>query len=321
MLEVVFEDSAAGSMSVATGRRNRGGGAFGAIVLCQRDGRQQDGQAPSQAELQRLRQEAEERERQSWAEAVPFEGRREDIVPLSLLLSVGPIDEDGVGPARRSVLEELYPDLEEQSHLEKSLEKSQRGLAVILERAGRGKPFRVWSSSNPDDACGLCWLLEQLRPVGFERLDVTLVRLPEFQARPDGAVVRYAGWGEVEPHQFGRMALAGEKLPTNVIRMMADRWRELRKENAPLRAVLNGRLVSAPETLYDSYILREIDAQEPEFHEAVLIGNVIGKCRLGIGDGWIAHRVEQFIRGGLLEPVTEAKPDGPSYRRILRKRA
>lgn len=316
MLEVVFEDSAAGGMSAAIGWTGRVGGAFGPVVLCRRDG-----QTPSRAELRRLRQEMEARERRSWAEAAPLEGRREDIVPLSLLLSVGPIDESGIGPARRSVLEALYPDFEEQGYLEKSLEKARQGLAAILERAGRGEPLRVWSSRSPDDACGLCWLLEQLRPLGFETLDVTLVRLPEFQARPDGAVVRYAGWGEVEPHQFGRMALSGERLPVNAVRMMADRWRELRRENAPLRAVLNGRLVSAPETLYDFWILREIAAQEAEFHEAVLIANVIGKHRLGIGDGWIAHRVEQFIRDGLLEPVTEARPGGPRYRRILRKRA
>lgn len=315
MLEVVFEDSAAGSMSAAIGWTGRTGGAFGPVVLCQRDR-----QTPSRAEIRRLRQEMEVRERRSRVDAVPLEGRREDIVPLSLLLSVGPIDEDGVGPARRSVLEALYPDFEEQRHLEKVLEKSRQGLAAILERAGQGEPIRVWSSRNPDDACGLCWLIAQLRPVGFEALDVTLVRLPEFQARPDGTVVQYAGWGEVEPHRFGRMALSGEKLPVNAIRMMADHWGTLRRENAPLRAVLNGRLVSAPETLYDSWIFREIAAQEPEFREAVLIGNVIGKYRLGIGDGWIARRVEQFIRDGLLEPVTEAKPGDPHYRRILRRR-
>lgn len=311
MLEVVFEESAAGSMSAAIGRTGRTGGIFGAVV-CQRSG-----QTPSRAEIRRLRQEMEARERQAWAEAVPLEGRREDVVSLSLLLSIGPIDEDGIGPARRAVLEDLCPDRAE--NLERVLEKSRRGLSTLLERAGQGEPIRVWSSRGPDDACGLCWLMEQLRPVGFEALDVTLVRLPEFQARPDGTVVQYAGWGAVEPHQFGRMALSGEKIPVNAIRMMADHWGALRRENAPLRAVLNGRLVSAPETLYDFWILREIAAQEPEFREAVLIGNVIGKYRLGIGDDWIARRVEQFIRDGLLEPVTEAKPGAPHYRRTLRR--
>ena len=139
--------------------------------------------------------------------------------------------------------------------------------------------------------------------------------------RPDGAVVQYVGWGEVEPYQFGRMALSGEKLPVNAMRMMADRWKQLQQENAPLRAVLNGRLVSAPESLYDSYILREIAAQGQEFNGAMVVGNVLGKYRLGIGDGWVAWRMEQFIREGLIEPVTPVERDWPSYRRVFRKGA
>lgn len=141
MLEVVFETNAAGGMSIAIGRTGRIGGAFGAVVY------QRDGQKPSRAEVRRLQREVEAREWQAWAEAVPLEGRREDIVPLSLLLSVGSIDEDGIGPARRAVLKELYPDLGEE--LEKLLEKSRQGLAAILERAGQGEPLRVWSSCAP----------------------------------------------------------------------------------------------------------------------------------------------------------------------------
>lgn len=97
---------------------------------------------------------------------------------------------------------------------------------------------------------------------------------------------------EVEPYRFGEMALLGEKLPANLLRSLASRWEELRRENATLRAVLNGALVSVPDTLYDACILRELEKQEDEFMEARLIGQVLGKYRLGIGDAWIAllHR-------------------------------
>lgn len=132
-------------------------------------------------------------------------------------------------------------------------------------------------------------------------------------------VVQYTGWGEIEPYEWGKMAALGNKLPTNSIRAMANHWKQLQKENAPLRASLNGRLVSAPETLYDSYILRELAEQKEEFLEAEVVGNVLGKYCLGIGDAWVAFRIEQFIKDGLLEPTTEAKQDAPVYHRILRK--
>ena len=66
--------------------------------------------------------------------------------------------------------------------------------------------------------------------------------------------------------------------------------------------------------------LRELEAQEDEFMEAVLIGKVLGKYSLGISDGLIALRIEQFIKEGKLEVITHAKPQDPSYHRMLRKR-
>ncbi len=183
----------------------------------------------------------------------------------------------------------------------------------------RGEPIRVWGGREPDAACGLHWLAEQLRPLGLERLEITLVELPEWELRPDSTVVQYAGWGGVEPRRFQEMALRGTKLPTNYVRSLANRWKTLQQENATLRAVVNGKLVSAPDSLYDAWILRELDAQADEFVEAQLIGQVLGTYQFGLGDGWIALRIEQFIRDGRLTPVTEPEPDGPVYRRILRK--
>lgn len=94
----------------------------------------------------------------------------------------------------------------------------------------------------------------------------------------------------------------------------------MRKENSPLRTILNGQLLSVPETFYDFFILREIDAQRNEFPEAAVAGNMLGKYRLGIGDAWVALRIEEFVQDGLLEAVTMASPGDPVYHRILHKR-
>lgn len=55
-------------------------------------------------------------------------------------------------------------------------------------------------------------------------------------------------------------------------------------ENAPLRIYLNGKLQSAPEDIYDSFFLRELNAQTDGFLEAEVIGNILEKYQLGIGD-------------------------------------
>ena len=257
--------------------------------------------------------EWEDRGRRSWKDAVPLEGSRADILSFPLFLSVGDIGEDGIGPARREVRRRLYPTWE---GADGAIEKARENWSVLMERAGRGEPVRVWSSSDPDEACGLYWLAEQLRPVGFEGLDMTVVALPELHERADGTLVQYDSWGEVELHQFGRLAQRGRKLSAPVLQALACRWCQLREENAPLRAVVNGRLMSVPESLYDPFLLQLLAAQPDEFHEGAVIG---GGMDLRVGDGWLAQRLERMIQDGLLEPVTQASPDAPAYARMLRK--
>lgn len=314
MLEVLFSDSAAGSMAVGIGRKGYIGGAVSLFVS--RSG----GGKPSKAELRRLQREAEARDRRNWEQAVGFEGSREDIFCFPLGLSVGGIAGDCLGPERKAALEMLmgtYPETEGEA--EKTLEKARRSLATLLSRAADGEPLRVWTSAQPDESCGLCWLMERLCDARLEGAEVIIVTLPDLEERDDGTIVRYGGWGEIAPCQWGAMAALGRRLPTNLIRACASRWAELKEENASLRAMLNGLLVSAPEDLYDSFILRELDKQDGQFNEAALIGAVLGRHRLGIGDAWVALRVESFIERGLLSPVTEPDSGGPAYRRILRK--
>ena len=83
--------------------------------------------------------------------------------------------------------------------------------------------------------------------------------------------------------------------------------------------MLSGQLISAPENFYDDFILREIAAESEEFQEAMIIGRVIGKYRLGISDSWIAFRIEEMIRAGKLESVTQVAKDMPIYNRVLKK--
>ena len=314
MLEVVFSDSVAGAMAVAIGHKGYCGGAT-SVIISNDDG------TITQEEIKKYQFQAEERERSGWEHSVPLEGNRENIINLPLALSVGNISETGIGLERESALSllmSIHPSMASDVVAE-LIDTSHKSYATLLEQIQNGESIRVWVAREPDDVCGLYWLMEQLRPIGLEKLDVTLVELPSWEARPDGCIVQYSGWGEVEPYHLGRMALLGKKLPTNYLRCLANRWKELQQENSLLRAVVNGKLVSVSETLYDTFILRELSALEDEFKEGILVGQVLGKYQLGIGDGWIALRVEQFIRDGLLIPITTPSPNAPIYHRILKK--
>ena len=151
------------------------------------------------------------------------------------------------------------------------------------------------------------------------KVSVTQVVLPDFWERPDGTVIRWNSWGEMEPWMWGRLAQTGRRLPANVLRGLAGTWQDLQRENAPLRAVVNGRLMSVPEDWYDPFLRREIAARPAEFSAAQVVGTVLGKYQLGIGDGELACRLEAMVQGGELQQVTYPGPEDPSYHCRLRK--
>ena len=99
------------------------------------------------------------------------------------------------------------------------------------------------------------------------------------------------------------------------------KWSQLQNENAPLRAMLNGKLQSVSEDIYDSFIFREIAEQPEQFKMALVIGNVLGKYQLGISDVWISSRIDKMIENGILDIIKDAPKGDGNYCRILRKRS
>ena len=235
MLEVVFSDSAAGTMAVAIGHKGFLGGATSVIIS--------DGTV-SKEEIEKFQHQAEERERSGWENAIPLEGNRKDIVNLPLALSVGNISEAGICLERESALSlllSILPDMASEIVTE-LLNTSRKNYATLLEKAQNGEPIRVWVGREPDDVCGLYWLLEQLRPIGFEKLDVKRKKkiaaaIYEYQADCDGEwgeisldfengtaeIIRLADWDTMKTNRFANKVIAyllnceNEKLPTKTM--------------------------------------------------------------------------------------------------------
>lgn len=315
VMEIVFSDSARGSLllSQAFGRgaypENRN---FGVAFS--------DGHEPTTAELKEIQRQAGEQERRKWERSIPMQGQLE-IACFALKLSVGDISETIPGPLRQASLEKYFTCWRngDKPWSAQTMEQAATSLEKLRAQAAAGKPLRIWYSDCPDELCGFYWLmalLESMENCG----PVSAVYLPHYEEREDGCVVEYTGWHEIHPGDWGHCLSLEKTVPDALKRTCANRWRALQQENAPLRAVLNGRLVSAPEELYDSFIRREIAKEKTEFQEACVIGNVIGRQNLKISDAWIAYRIENMVQKGEFEAVTQPEPDDPVYHRILRKK-
>lgn len=318
MIEIVFSESAGGSLKVA---QHFGEGKYrgvSTVVLGHSDGRE-----PTQEELEQARQEFERKEQEAWEKAVPLGGRSSDVFCLAFSLSVGDISETIPGTKRKEVIENLYvrcyPEFDD-FEAQELIDKVGENLEIISKRLQEGEAARIWYSDNPEELCGMYWFMSWLRQFYKEiSLKVYVVKLPEQEEKDDNTIVQRYAWGDVGPEEWGKYASLQKEATEAFVKMCAMQWNILQQENAKLRATLNGKLVSVSEDIYDYYILQEISGCEDQFNEARLIGTVLGKYQLGISDSIIHLRIENMVNQGRLEVVKVAEKDRPVYSRTLRR--
>jgi hypothetical protein len=316
MIEIVFSDSACGSLKFA---QNYGKGKYhcGAIgVIINHD----DGRPVTENEIEDARRDYVKKDRLAWESATPMGGNSADVHGFHLALSVGNISEMKLGSERQKVLEQLhsiFPNDNIHQVAQEMLKRAKTNIKSVHDRAVAGEDIRIWYSNQPDEFCGVYWFMAQLIQIKDYCGNVYLVKLPEWDSEEKVKV----SWGEVAPGEWCQYLRFQVLASPTVCKNFASHWLTLQKENASLRAMLNGQLVSVSENIYDRYIINEITNEVDKFQEAVVIGRVLGKYQLGISDYWVALRIEEMIRDGKLEVVTNPTKDGPIYNRILKKRS
>lgn len=302
MLEVCFSDSVKGALAMAQhGGRDGSGGAF--AVLTDQKGLR------GFLVKQKARREFQKREAELQKIAVPLGGSREDLVGLSFGLSQGDIQAPltpGDCP-RKDCLRQMFAlDRYGEGDLrDGAAELWDACMADLQKLDPPPAAVRVWVDDLPDSRCGLLFLADLLdgRGTAFH-----VVELPAKITGPDGVTVEYRGWAEVEYQRYGTFLDQERVLPADEVAQLAERWRQLKGENAPLRVVEQGKVVSAGLDYYDEKIRAEFPA------EPCQVAELIGRALQGIpmGDAFVADRVRHFLESGELV-LTEETPGAGFY--------
>ena len=293
MLEVVFNDSAKGAMKMAKNynKQNMLTGAIGYI-----------GKKPSKEELEKQ------------FEGKALGGNFKDVVCIGFNLDIGDIAGGIDSEARKNVFIKVFGSVTfENNEIERYFNSQREDFEKLLINAKSGEPIRVWKSNTPYSACAFAFLCDALRNIECK---INTISLPEYWKISDNTIQSYADWTEILPGHFHRFLTLEREISNNEKRMQSSLWNDLRAENAPLRALVNGKLISVPEDFYDHIIIKNIPDQE--FVMAKLIGTILGKYPLGVGDGWYALRIKKMIADGELEIVADKDASHP-YGKILRK--
>ncbi len=317
MIEIVFSDSACGSLKMAksVGKQPYNGEPIGVIVS------RKDGGAPSTKEIEAAQKKAEEEHRLEMEKAVPMEGDAHDVFGFNLMLSIGDISADNFLEKRAKTIEfmwSIYPSFADDEPFD-ILNNMQKGIDGFKNRITQDDEVRIWYSDTPNEMCGLYWFMSELLQLSTPPKAVHVVKFSGHHCNEGGALTDQSHWGELSPSNWNGHAAFAQEVSVAFQKHCAKEWKMLQDENANLRAVLNGKLCSVSDDIYDNFIYREIENQEDEFNEAMLIGSVLCKYQPSIGDMWLAHRIEKIIAAGTLQIASEPLKDMPIYHRKLKK--
>lgn len=248
------------------------------------------------------------------ARAHSDELKNNDIVCLGVMADIGDISKPMFGKYRAELLcKMLYqeqwgadPEMEEElkrlgGHYAKEAAKVKRALE-------RGEPVRVWVSGAPYSMCGMLWLSGLLAK---HKAEVYAVGLPKLSANGN-TLTMYNDWGECEPEYFVKCLPLSRRVSQIELSANAMEWVKLKKDNSPLRAVINGRITSVPASFYDFLIWKYLG--DTPITEAMLIGKILGENQLGVGDWWYAQRLEHFISNGR---IAVAEDNKRKYARVI----
>lgn len=284
MVELVFSESACGALRFAQGiGGNYSGGASAVYAV---------GGGESGKELDEARRRLkEDEERCRNAEPLP----KNEVLWINAALSFGDIGVrlwDGCKAAIKELCASsdataagAVIDAESaEKQRNAALERAAANAARLAERAKASEDIRIWAEPSPD---GMCALLLAAEIINGTNAAVSVVPLT-------WTAGKYRGWGEVPVYMHSDAARHALPVEKDNIVAMAEEWRRLTEENAPLRAYVNGRVISVGEDFYDSVIMRHI-TDKPD-----TAGRVITRVleSLNVRAELILYRIKRMAESG-----------------------
>lgn len=238
----------------------------------------------------------------------------EDVLYIGSNLDIGRLSADPSDYKRQKLLNEVLDNGFLNPSELRQVSKEQRGqIEKLLAAANKGKVIRIWKSEAAFSATAFSFVCHLLKDIHCEIRVISLVK-NYVDAR--NRLISFQYWGELAPEDYHSFPLIEEKLTEVEKKSQSALWKELKKENSPLRAVVNGTLISVPEDFYDHLLIKNFPDEEFKVEE--LLTEVIGKYPLAVTDGWYLYRLDQMIERNQLKVTSPKNVDSP-FQKILKK--
>jgi hypothetical protein len=218
-------------------------------------------------------------------------GKRDEVRGFTDDLTAGPIASDDV-----QVRTEWWNTMVDWPEIGEAI-------SWFWDEAATGLPLVVWFGRN--DSRDICFYMalcerfpDRIAAIGdvstisvqYEWLDGTTIDIPspqDLNSVPGNVLSALT--------DFTRRADPAE------IAAHALRWRELKAENAPIRVMIDGEVVSQPETYFDNMLIKA--AETSWLWTIRIIGDVMSRCygKSCVSEFVLASRIDALVERGTLE--------------------
>ena len=177
----------------------------------------------------------------------------------------------------------------------KSLQSADQAAITHLKAAiHANRALRIWWTDVPNDVIGLWWLADLCAK---QKLSIQQVHVPTiFPHATQPALYKITKLGELDPDSLDSLVKNTTTLSVRDLTAFSYGWQNLHSASNEVRILLNGELLSVPETYFDPLILAKVKTPPKTFPEHVkVIGRLLGEYQISLPDWWWHYRLQQLF--------------------------
>ena len=244
----------------------------------------------------------------------------DNLLSITLQLDQGNIPDNGIGTERLNFLKQLHKDYiygeNVPSTYDGGFARSVNAIKKIEKGVADGEEFRIWYSEENSEYCAFCWLISFFEEINAKN-KIVAIKLPSETMSTHGKYERRFSSASFSPEELLEHISKQNIVSKSLKNFHANQWTNAKKENASLRIVLHGNIVSVNDDFYDSAMMIEID----KYSGLISEGKLVSMCmvKLGLTDIFVGKRIEHMIKKGLFEVVSQPSISAPFYCKKIRK--
>ena len=198
----------------------------------------------------------------------------EDVLFLNIKMDMGRLHCGARAESRYKEINSWFrndPWLSDILFKERELRKNGKEVDLVKKAVRKGEAVRIWYDNMPESVCGLYYLISELYWENYyNNQQVSLVCLNDDPVLS----MQGRGLGSLDPEEFPSLLCYEKKLSAKNQLIYCKKWGEVRHQQWPLRALVNGKITGVPADFYDG-IIKSYIPEHGDIIPRILLGDIL----------------------------------------------